>query len=728
VKLYRNSPKQKVSEPYGGIPDVRQEARLRLLKHGFIVVFCIIALRLFMVHLNPRLELTEEDKFHVGEIILEEPRGEIFDRNGLLLATNYDVPSLWADPRYIKDPHHLALVLSHHLNMDEEQVFQRLTARDSQGNPRKFVWIKRWLTDIPEPMLFEFEKMGEGGIHIRKEPIRYYPQGDTAAHLLGFVNRAGEASEGVELTFDHHLKSEPGRYIARKDVHRRLLSSLTLDHIDPEGGDDIVLTIDAGIQLTLERELDRRIEEVNALSAMGILMDPKTGAILALANRPAFDPNHYDLYDPELRKNSAIIDVFEPGSVFKIVVTSAAIEHGLITPDTMINCENGFFNPYGHRIRDYYKLGVVPFSKSFEMSSNIAMIKIAALLGPERFEDWIRRFGFGQVSSSQFTLESVGIFRPRSQWSRLSMGSLPMGQEIAVTMPQLARAFSVVANGGYLVEPYFIERAVDREGIVTYRHQLDMGTRILSENTARTMLELCHGVVMKGSGSHASIDEYRVGGKTGTAQMARAGGGGYEKGRYTTVFAGFAPVNDPRIVAIIVVQEPQNDFRYGGYVCGPVFKEVVRDALIRMNVPKDPVKTDRKNDNDTILVADPDAIVERPSRVLMAQMEASEANSPEFIEFSLEDLLEPLDGVELAVRNSDVIIDGARGLPDFTGLTKRQVKEMVAQLSLSIDLRGAGWAVSQDPAPGTPLQQIALCAVVFSTGSQDETDDIERDI
>ncbi len=723
MKLYRSSPSKRPVRPANMSPEDQQEARLRLLRHCFIIAFCIIALRLSMVHLNPRLELTQEEQFHIGEIILEEPRGEILDRNGLLLATSREVPSIWADPRYIKDPAHLALVLSQRLDMDESTVFRRLTSRDANGNPRKFVWIKRWLSEYPEAVIEDILALSEGGLHIRHEPVRYYPQGESASHLLGFVNRVGEASEGVELAFDRYLKSEPGRYIARKDVHRRLLSSLTLEHVDPQGGDNVILTIDTGIQHTLERELDKRMEEVNAKRAMGILMDPKTGAILALANRPAFDPNHYDQYDPELRKNSALIDVFEPGSVFKIVVAAAALEHGLITPDTMINCENGFFNPYGHRIRDYYRLGVVPFSKSYEMSSNIAMIKIAALLGPERFEDWVRRFGFGQQTSSQFAMESVGLFRPRSQWSRLSMGSLPMGQEIAVTMPQLAKAFAVIANGGYLVEPHFVDRVVDRSGNTVFRHEPPEPTRILSAGTARTMLELSHSVVLNGTGSRANIDEFRVGGKTGTAQMAREGGGGYERGRYTTVFAGFAPVADPRIVGIIVVQEPKNDFRYGGYVCGPVFKEVVRESLIRLNVPKDPVRDEDAIEEALRLVADPDAVVDRPTDAMMAQM-----GDPEFIEFSLDDLLEPLDGGELTVQRRDVILDGARGLPDFQGMTKRQVKELMAQLSLPLDLRGSGWAVNQDPPPGTPLQQIALCAVEFSIRPQDVDDEIEHDI
>ena len=272
-----------------------------------------------------------------------------------------------------------------------------------------------------------------------------------------------------------------------------------------------------------------------------------------------------------MRKNRALLDMFEPGSAFKIVTASAALEHGLIVPETLIDCEGGAFNPYGHRIRDFHKLGVEPFSKCFEESSNIAIIKVGAMLGKERLETWIRRFGFGDRTSPDFQFESPGMFRPLSEWSGLSMGALPMGQEIAVTIPQMARAFAVIANGGFLVEPYFVEQAATRDGRVTYRHEAPPPTRILSERTAATMRDLSYQVVRYGTGAPASIPEYRVGGKTGTAQMARKDGRGYDPDRYTTVFAGFAPVGNPRLVAIIVVQEPMIRLHYGGYVCGPVF-------------------------------------------------------------------------------------------------------------------------------------------------------------
>lgn len=706
-------------------PPLSREMHLRLLivAAAFIVVFGGIVVRLAWLHLSPRLELTDEDRRHIWRDRLSAPRGEIFDRNGLLLATDRDVPSIWADARRVKDPRKVARVLKERLGADEREVLEALSKTDRNGDPRKFVWLKRWLLDTTEEDLKALEEECGEGVSARYEPVRYYPHGETAAHLLGFVNRVGEASEGLELTYDARLRCEPGEYKARKDGAQQLLASLLLEYKEPVGGESIQLTLDTDLQHVLEQALDIRMEECNAPNAMGIVMDPRTGAILAMASRPAFDPNAYDTYAPELRKNRALLDMFEPGSSFKIVTASAALEHGLITPATLIDCENGAFNPYGHRIRDFHKLGVVPFAKCFEESSNIAIIKVGAMLGPDRLEQWMRRFGFGQTVCRDFLFESPGQLRPRSQWSGFSMGALPMGQEIAVTMPQLARAFSVIANGGFGIDPYLVERAVGRDGNETYRHAAPNSPRILSPSTVQTMRELCHQVVLHGTGKWANIPEYRVGGKTGTAQMARKDGRGYDPDRYMTIFAGFAPVSDPRIVAVIVVQEPMIRLHYGGYVCGPVFAKVVRDALVRMHVPQDPVVDEspasRSENKQSPLVRQQMASVDTPLED--ADTVAGHVDTIAFEE-SLANLLEPLDGLELVALNPDRE-SGAPELPDLRGFSKRAALEKLDALGVSCDSRGAGWVNRQNPPPGTPLHEVTLCSLEFSSGKRTKGDE-----
>jgi cell division protein FtsI/penicillin-binding protein 2 len=707
---------ERPSDRFGGPIEPRQQRRNQAVLFMLMAGFVVVLGRLAQLHLSPDLELTEEERRHIGKVELSAPRGVIYDRNGLVLATNDKVASLWADPRKAAngniDAAELALKVGALIDMESDEVLERMTKPDEEGNPRKFMWVKRWLVDVPEEPLQALIEESQGALAVKLEPVRYYPQGETAAHLLGFVNRAGEPGDGVELRYNHLLETTPGEHLARKDSSRRLLESLTLDYVPPTGGESIQLTIDTAIQHSLEEALDRRVVETNASNAMGILMDPKTGAILAMATRPAFNPNHYADFDPALWKNRGVLDVFEPGSAFKIVVASAALEHGIVTPETQIDCEGGYFNPYGHRIKDYHKMGVEPFTKCFAESSNIALIKLAAQLGPERTDEWIRRYGFGQTTSSDFMHEQRGLYQKREKWSRLTMGSLPMGQEIAVTLPQLARSFAVVANGGFLVEPYFAERAISRDGVETPLHDPSKRERILTEETAKTMQMLCKLVVEEGTGEYAKMDEYTAGGKTGTAQMKRKDGPGYDPDRFTTVFAGFAPAEDPAVVCVIVVAEPMIKLHYGGYVCGPVFKEVVSEALVRLGVPMDkidPEAEERVMPAPRMAVAQAEFLEDADTLI-----ERLDDRDVEMLEESLEDLLEPLDGLELLTPFPDSTGSVARRLPDFTGWTKKRVREKLLELGLPWDVHGAGWVVSQHPPAGTPANEVMICSLQFS--------------
>lgn len=669
----------------------KHRGRFRFLLCCFAAAFLAVAMRLVQIQLDPDVRFTQEELAHIGRAEIRVPRGDIRDSRGVLLATDRMVPSLCANPSRISDPSTLALRLSRLLGMDEGEVLARLVQQDAAGRRKKFVWVKRLLAEEEAAVLRAAIEQNElAGLWLVDESVRFYPQNTVAAHVLGFVNREGVGSEGVELNFDQYLRSEPGQRTSRVDSKRRILQSMTLEYEPPKGGDTLELTLDVATQFSLEQELDAALERTKSVRAMGIMMDPSTGAIRAMACRPAYDPNTYTEYPPELYKNRGLVDVFEPGSAFKIVTAAAAIEEGLITRDTRINCENGSFNPYGHRISDVHKLGVEPFNVCFAESSNIAIIKVAAMLEPDRLETWIRRFGFGHPTSSDFRTESRGIFRPRTQWSRLSMGSLPMGQEVAVTMPQMARAFAVIANGGYLVEPYLVERAISRDGVVTYERDHSNRQRVLSESTAAVMRELCHEVVTHGTGHYANIPEYRVGGKTGTAQVANPNGGGYLPGKYTAVFAGFAPVADPKLVTVIVIQEPGIRLYYGGYCSGPVFQQVVREALIRMGCPEDPVG--------------------QGVEVVAAAVADADTVTPQGAETA--DRVVKLDGLELIPwdENEPRV---EPGLPSFAGMTKREVRNRLNAMNLAWDVQGAGWVAEQDPPPGTPLSMVTVCRLVF---------------
>ena len=586
-----------------GAPEAGHRRRLRLVFGAFLGLFGIISLGLLRVHTSPDSYLTEEELCHIGAVELRVSRGEICDRSGNLLAKDRQVSSLWVDPRCVVDPEMTALTLSEQLGLDTQEVRIRLTPRDPNNGVRKFAWIKRWMSDRDVEAFNNLDPILARRLSLKNELTRFYPEGELAAHILGFVNKDGVGSDGIEMAYDKHLRCTPGKRKVRVDARRRMLESLTLEYIEQEGGENVYLTIDKGIQRTLEQELDRGMAENKAPRGMGMLMDPKTGAILAMACRPAYNPNEYWAVPSETYKNRAVVDVFEPGSSFKIVTFSGALEQGIVKTTDIMNCEGGYYTVAGHRIKDFHKFGRIPIWKCFAESSNIATIKIAGMLEKERLETWVKRFGFGQKTSPDFALESRGIVHPRAEWSKSTMGAIPIGQEIAVTMPQLVRAFGVIANGGFLIEPYLVEKVVDTDGVVVYQHQPKPPERVLSDETARIMKELCHLVVKEGTGMPASIPEYRVGGKTGTAQIARPDHRGFYADKYTAIFAGFAPVSAPKVCGVIIIQEPDIKLHYGGSVCGPLFKNVVRDTLIRMNCPVDPVTEEGKEGKPPQIVA-----------------------------------------------------------------------------------------------------------------------------
>jgi len=703
MRRVRNTPRP---QPAGKTPRAergdsevtpKHRRRIVLLMCLFVLPYAAVSLRLVMFQVDPDLNFNDEELFHIREVFIPQPRGEILDRNHRVLATNKEVPSLSANPSAVKDPAALAAWLAPRVGEEVSVLRERLARTGATGESMKFVWIKRRMT--PK----EFERLGDlsqspepRALTLQDEPMRSYPEGTLAAHVLGFANREGVGSEGIEARYDSSLRTTPGRRVSRTDRQRNMMGYRTLEFEPPSGGDSVHLTIDSSIQYRLEQELDVAIKKNNAKRAMGILMDPKTGAVLALATRPAFDPNDYMNADPALRRNGAIIDMFEPGSAFKIVTAAAALETGVISPSDRIDCMGGRFNPYGHSVRDTHPMNVEPFTECFAASSNIAMIKVAALLGPERTEQWIHRFGFGEATQLGLAGEEKGLLAPRARWSKLTMGALPIGQEVAVTLTQLARGFSVLANGGLRVEPYLVEEVRAKDGTLRWSHEAGEPVRVISEKTAATMRELCYDVVVnpRGTGSKAAIAEYRVGGKTGTAQIAMSGGGGYDKDRFTAVFAGFAPVSDPRIVSVIVVQEPMQTNHFGGYVCGPVFAAVVREALVRLHVPADPMEPG-------ILAKGGAPVEEAINRVELALLEP-EADGAH------------LDELELIKSGKDQAFTGPR-LPSFIGMTKREAKEMAVSMGVAWNPQGAGRVVSQDPPAGTPLDHVRQCTLVFTS-------------
>lgn len=687
-------------ESAGMPPAPKHKGRIAFVLAVFLCGLGAIVLRLVNLHTEPAYDFSQEDRYHIGWDDIPAPRGDIRDVRGSLAATDRQVPSLAVDPAHIEDPAVLAGALAGALDMDEAVLRARFEDAVQQKGLR-FLWVKRWLHKRDLKALQACEELP--GVLLREEPVRFYPQGSLAAHVLGFVNREQVGSAGVELTYDKHLRSTAGKWTAWKDRDQVLLPSRMVDFEAPKLGDDVHLTLDLAIQDSLERELDAAIQRCKAETGMGILLNPDTGAIYALACRPAYDPNRYNEFAVDLHRNRAVLDVFEPGSAFKVVTAAAVLENGLITPETTIDCEGGSFYPYGRRrINDTHPLDEASFSAAFAESSNVAIVKLAMLLGGEGLDAWIRRFGFGETTSRDFGVESPGIYRPLERWSKASIVSLPMGQEVAVTMLQLARAYAAIANGGWLVEPHVVERITNDAGEEVYRFKQPARPHILHESTARKLQVLCHEVVTHGTGKYAHIPEYRVGGKTGTAQIAKPDGSGYYEDRYTTVFAGFAPLRDPAICGVIVVRAPQIEQHYGGYVCGPVFRNTVRYALSTLHVPEDPAETDVRIPG--LQREDADTLVARLELGIM-DLEPGDLDPGG---------LEPLERLEPAGLARDLPERTGPPAPDFIGLTKRQAYAVALRENVRWAARGSGWVVYQDPAPGAPLGAGTVCRLIFS--------------
>ena len=507
------------------------------------------------------------DEQHSISIELPPKRGTIFDRNMRVLAVNLNNDSLFANAREVKNKRGTSRALSSILNLKEGFIYARLL-RD-----KSFVWIKRKITRDES---LAIKKLKLDGIGLIKESKRYYPNRTLACHLLGVVDIDNIGLEGLELYYDRYLKGESGWLSSTQDARRVLLESYQDEYIPPKNGFNLVLTIDEVIQHIAERELLKAYEKYNAKAASIIVMAPRSGDILALANLPNYDLNSPGTRSNESIRNRAINDFFEPGSVFKIVTASAALEEGKVDFGNKFYCENGAYKVGRRVLHDHRPHGILTFREVIEKSSNIGTVKVAATFGPSAMYKYMRGFGVYDKTGVDLPGEVQGMNRPLSKWSGVSMLAIPMGQEVTVTAIQLASAISVIADNGYLVRPRIVSAVVDENGRAVKEFPPKVMRKVLSPKTAAKMRALLMGVVETGTGKKAKIEDYHAGGKTGTAQKVE--GGTYSHERFIASFIGFAPVEKPEISVVICVDEPRPVY-YGGDVAAPVFKNVADESL-----------------------------------------------------------------------------------------------------------------------------------------------------
>ena len=559
-----------------------QKSRKRAVILITVIFFCfaVIVVRLvdIMIFDHEKLASRAEQQYHRKKTI-ESQRGVMWDRRMKEMVANIETSSLYAVPSRIKETRALSKTLSPLVNVPSEQLNTLLVNKKNKD----FLWLARKM-DIETvrnmEALREQSKQGEFGF--LAESRRYYPKGQTAAHLLGFTDIDNKGISGLELYYDEYLKGKAESFSVGTDARGNRLSNEIRDGVP---GNNLVLTIDEGIQYIVERELTNAIETWGAKAASAIMMDPRTGEVLAISNRPTYDPNYAGKAEDFARRNRAITDLYEPGSTFKTILASAALENEVVGLNNRFDVSRGFIVVGGKSIKDVHKNGVLSFQEVFQHSSNVGAVMIGLKLGAERYYEYIKKFGFGDKTGIDLPGEAKGILRKTSGWSGTSLAAISIGQEIGVTPMQIIKAYSAVANGGLLMKPYFVSDIISPSGEVIKRTRPEVERRVISEKTAKKVRDILKTVVEEGgTATKAYIKGNLVAGKTGTAQLFDPETGRYSKNRFISSFVGFVPADDPRLALIVVVYEPRGS-AYGGVVAAPVFKNIMEHTLAYLDIP-----------------------------------------------------------------------------------------------------------------------------------------------
>lgn len=511
-------------------------------------------------------KLAEQQHNHAVKI--EPVRGTIYDRQLRPLAVNVAVYSLFANPRAMssKDKARVIRELPKVLAVNTVYLQKQLNQR------KYFVWIAR---KLPLSVVDKIKAQKIKGLDFIKESKRYYPNDFLAAHVIGFAGIDNEGLDGLELQLNTYLKGEDGWAQILRDARQRELL-IEKSFLPPKDGFSVVLTIDETIQYIAEKALQKAFEKNNAKSGTIIIMNPRTGEILALANRPTYSLTHFEQSTPETRTNRSVVFVYEPGSVFKIVAAAAALEENAFQETDKIFCENGKYRIANNILHDAHPYATLTFQGVIEQSSNIGTTKIAQKLGPDIYYKYADRFRFGKKTGIDLGGEVDGWLKRPSQWSKTSIGAIPIGQEVTVTPLQLVCAISAIANDGIYMKPFLVKYIKDNKDELIKAFEPQVEDRVITPETAKRVQAILEGVVNTGTGKKAQIKGVRVAGKTGTAQ--KVVGGGYAAGKFYATFIGFAPVDNPKLAAIVVFEEPHPSY-FGGTVSAPVFQEAIADSL-----------------------------------------------------------------------------------------------------------------------------------------------------
>lgn len=640
--------------------------RIRLIGVIFIIGFALVAMRAFDLQVMQEEEWDKRaERQHQKVIPLTAQRGTIFDSNGEELAVSVDVDSVYAEPRKLEDRAAAAKKLAKALGLSSKKINAKLKRNNN------FVWLKRQVSPSQSASVKALKLKGVGMI---KEPRRFYPNSNIAAHLLGFTGLDPKGLEGLELKYDKMILGRGGYLVMERDAMGRGLGSGLPQVQGATRGHDLYLTLDKNLQYIAERELADGLRKTDAKAGTVVMMEPSTGKVLAMASYPEYNPNAFSRYKPYQWRNRAVCDSYEPGSTFKVFLMAAALNEAVVSTNQKIDCENGKFRVGGKDIHDHKRYQKLTPAEIIKYSSNIGAAKIGKLLERDTFHSYLRDFGFGQRTGIDLPGEVVGLLHAPNKWFEVDLAAISFGQGVSATPIQLTAAAAAIANGGYLMEPYIVDRVVDSQGQVTIKNQPHVVRKVIARDVAQTVTRMMEMTTEDGGTAiNARVPGFRVAGKTGTAQKVDAVTGGYSVDKRVASFIGFLPAEEPRLVMLVTIDEPKK-LVYGGLTAAPVFSRIAAQAMQYFKVAPNE---------------------DMPSGETLPSLDQifAEAMAPEKVKVK-------------EVTTSEVF--GGPQMPDFVGLSYRQVLEVMEERQLNVSFRGRGRVVEQSPVSGVAIPYGAL--------------------
>jgi len=644
----------------------------------------------------------------VRDIPVESKRGTIFDRNGKELGVSISTESVYAIPAEILDVDETAAKLAAILALDRDNLATKLKKRQA------FTWITR---KVDNNVARDVKMLNLPGIGLTQESRRYYPNENLAAHLLGFTGIDSQGLDGVELTFDNYLKGRNGSIVVEYDARGREIPSVSHRFVKPIDGHNIYLTIDIVIQQIVERELERVMQETGAKAATIIGIDPHTGEILALANRPDYNPNRFAEFSPQLWRNIAVSNTYEPGSTFKIITTAAVLG------EKVVSLTDRFFDPGSVEVQGRHihcwkdgGHGSQTFQQVVENSCNVGFVNAGLKLGSDSFYKYLDAFGLGQLTNIDLAGEAKGIVIKKAKVQPLDIATMSMGQSIAVTPMQLLAAVAAVANDGQRLRPQIVREVRDKNGEIIRGFQPDIVNQVVDKQTAQQVKKVLESVVENGTGKSAYLEGFSIAGKTGTAQ--KVGPGGYMPGKYIASFAGFTPADNPQLVMLVIIDEPVGLY-YGGQIAAPAFATVMKDIFQYLKVTPHVMK------NVVNERQEPYRVVPNVINLLVteAMQELHKAGLQVRIEETGERVADqiPKPGSRIPKDSSVLLYTmtprygvGEITVPDCSGRSLREVSDILAEMGLSIKPTGVGLkSVKQEPSPGVKVLPGTTITIFF---------------